>query len=248
MSCLLCDDVSVDQRDAGVVVWDVDGTLIPADLRWLRRSIAQTYGIGESSVVFPKAKVHGYTDESIVIDTAVTSGIALADAEAGLPRFSTVLAAVMQAGRDELARVQPAYPGVAESIAELHRRGFVQTVLTGNLRAAAEVKVASLNVRDALDLQIGAYGSDHRDRFQLAAVVARRYRDKFGVELAPERTVVVGDAPNDIACARSAGFRVVVVAHRESREELASHGPDAVLDYLDPELVVATITSLVRGA
>ncbi len=124
----------------------------------------------------------------------------------------------MQAGRAELARVQPAYPGVAESIGELHRRGFVQT-----------------------------YGSDHRDRFQLAAVVARRYRDKFGVELAPGRTVVVGDAPNDIACARSAGFRVVVVAHRESREELVSHGPDAVLDHLEPELVVATITSLVRG-
>ncbi|WP_240670716.1 HAD family hydrolase [Actinoplanes solisilvae] len=245
-SCLLCDDVLVDQRDAGVVVWDVDGTLIPADLRWLRRSIAQTYGIGEPSVVFPKAKVHGYTDESIVVDTAVASGIAPADAEAGVPRFSTVLAAVMQAGRDELARVQPACPGVVESIAELHRRGFVQTVLTGNLRAAAEIKVASLNVRDGLDLQIGAYGSDHRDRLQLAGVVARRYREKFGVELAPERTVVVGDAPNDIACARYAGFRVVVVAHRESREELASHGPDAVLDRLDPELVVATITSLVQ--
>ena len=137
---------------------------------------------------------------------------------------------------------------MAESIAELHRQGFVQTVLTGNLRAAAEVKVASLNVQGELDLQIGAYGSDNRDRFQLAAVVARRYRDKFGVELAPERTVVVGDAPNDIACARYAGFRVVVVAHRESREELVIHGPDAILDRLEPDLVVATITSLVSGS
>jgi phosphoglycolate phosphatase len=211
----------------------------------LRRSIAQTYGIDESAVIFPEKKVHGYTDESIVVDTAIASGISPVDAEAGIARFGAVLAEVMRAGREELGRVQPPYPGAAESIAELHRRGFVQTVLTGNLRAAAAVKIASLGVRDELDLQIGAYGSDARDRFQLTGVVARRYRDKYAAELVPERTVVVGDAPNDIACARQAGFWAVVVAHRVSREELARHNPDAVLDRLEPDLVLATITSLV---
>jgi len=244
---LLCDDGQVAHRDAGVVVWDVDGTLIPADLRWLRRSIARTYEIAESAVIFPEKKVHGYTDESIVVDTAVASGIAEADAEAGIARFGVVLTDVMEEGRDELARVQPLYPGVIESITKLHQLGFVQTVLTGNLRHAAEVKVASLGMRDELDLEIGAYGSDHRDRFQLPAVVARRYRDTYGVELAPERTVVMGDAPNDIACARNAGWWAVVVAHRTSRKELAVHNPDAVLDRLDPDLVVATITSLVQA-
>lgn len=243
-SCLLCDDGLVVHRDAGVVVWDVDGTLIPADLRWLRRAIAGTYGIADSAVTFPEKKVHGYTDESIVVDSAVASGITTADAEAGVARFGVVLAEVMDAGRDELARVQPPYPGVAETIAALHQGGFTQTVLTGNLRAAAEVKVASLGVGIELDLEIGAYGSDHRDRFQLPVVVARRYREKYGVELAPERTVVVGDAPNDIACARTAGFWAVVVAHRVSREELAGYGPDAVLDRLEPERVVTTIAAL----
>lgn len=234
----------MDGRDAGVVVWDVDGTLIPADLRWLRRAIARTYGIDELAVTFPEKKVHGYTDESIVVDTAVASGINAADAEAGVARFGKVMAEVMDAGHDELARVQPPYPGVVESIAALHRRGFVQTVLTGNLRHAAEVKVASLGVGDELDLDIGAYGSDDRDRFQLTAVVARRYRDKYGTPLLPARTVVVGDAPNDIACARNAGFRAVVVAHRASREELAGYEPDAVLDRLDPDLLVSTIAGL----
>ena len=228
------------------MVWDVDGTLLPADLRWLRRSIARTYGIEESAVTFPEKKVHGYTDESIVVDTAVASGIGASDAEAGIAGFGRILTEVMEAGRDELARVQPPYPGVVESIAELHRRGFVQTVLTGNLQAAAEIKVASLGLRDELDLEIGGYGSDHRDRFELTAVVAGRYRDKYGTELMPGRTVIVGDAPNDIACAKNAGFGAVVVAHRVSREELASHDPDAVLDRLDPDLVVATVTSLVH--
>ncbi|GID59895.1 hydrolase [Actinoplanes couchii] len=227
-----------------MVIWDVDGTLIPADLRWLRRAVAQTYDIDEQAVRFPDKKVHGYTDESIVVDTAVASGIAAADAEAGVTRFGGVLAEVMDAGRDELARVQPAYPGVAESIAALQQRGYVQTVLTGNLRYAAEVKIASLGVGDVLDLGVGAYGSDDRDRFQLTAVVAQRYREKYGRDLVPGRAVVVGDAPNDIACARNAGFRAVVIAHRVAREELASHEPDAVLDRLDPGLLVSTIAGL----
>ena len=72
------------------MVWDVDGTLIPADLRWLCRSIARTYGIAEAAVIFPEKKVHGYTDESIVIDTAIASGIASSDAAAGVTRFHLV--------------------------------------------------------------------------------------------------------------------------------------------------------------
>jgi phosphoglycolate phosphatase len=198
---VLCDDEPMEHRDAGLVVWDVDGTLIPADLRWLRRSIARTYGIDEAAVIFPEKKVHGYTDESIVIDIAITSGVASSDAEAGVPRFHQFLAEVMESGRDELARVQPPYPGVVDSIAELRRQGFVQTVLTGNLQVAAEIKIQSFDLERELDLEIGGYGSDERDRFRLAGVVARRYQNKYGAVLVPHRTLVVGDAPNDIACA-----------------------------------------------
>lgn len=31
----------------GLVIWDIDGTLIPADLRWLRRAIVRTYSLGD---------------------------------------------------------------------------------------------------------------------------------------------------------------------------------------------------------
>jgi hypothetical protein len=99
----------------GVVVWDVDGTLIPADLRWLRRRIAKTYRIPEAQVVFPERRVHGYTDESIVVDAAVTSGVLPTTAEQGLGRFADVLAEVMEDGREELLREQPSYPGAAET-------------------------------------------------------------------------------------------------------------------------------------
>lgn len=226
------------------MVWDVDGTLIPADLRWLRRAIARTYELAESAVVFPAAKVHGYTDESIVVDTAISSGVERGTAEAGVPRFHDLISQVMADGRDELARDQPAYPGAQETIRALHDAGFIQTVLTGNLRSAAEIKLSTAGLDDYLDLRIGGFGSDARDRFDLPAVVEQRFSAVYGRPLEASSAVIIGDAPNDIACARHAGFRVIVVAHRVTRQELAQHQPDAILDSLNAQQVVTAVTEL----
>jgi phosphoglycolate phosphatase len=242
-----CDDASMNLSSAGLVIWDVDGTLIPADLRWLTRAIARAYGIAQSEVVFPDKKVHGYTDESIAVDTAIASGVDPSAAEAGIPAFRHAIAAVMHEGRQELAEVQPAYPGAAASIAALHGRGFIQTVLTGNLRSAAEVKLDVAGLDELLDLRIGGFGSDARDRFQLPAVVAQRYSAIYGEPLDPGRVIVIGDAPNDIACARHADFRVAVVAHRIGHQELESYEPDLVLDSLDPTTVVAAVSLLLSA-
>ncbi|WP_245671327.1 HAD family hydrolase [Nocardia amamiensis] len=227
-------------------MWDIDGTLIPADLRWLRRAVARTYGIQETDVVFPAARVHGYTDESIVVDTAVASGVSPEQAELGVARFHEELVLVMAEGEEELARDQPAYPGAAEAIAALDGQGFVQTVLTGNLRAAAEFKLRVAGLNSHLDLEIGGFGSDARDRFELPAVVAKRFAARYGDALDAERTIVIGDAPNDIACARHAGFHVIAVAHRIDRDELVQHSPDVILDELGASIVVSAVRSLIR--
>ncbi|MFG1881945.1 HAD family hydrolase [Micromonospora sp. NPDC049102] len=237
----------MNHRSAGLVIWDVDGTLIPADLRWLTRAIARAYGLAESAVIFPDKKVHGYTDESIAIDTAIASGVDPLAAEAGIPAFRQAIAAVMQEDRQELAEVQPPYPGAAASIAELHDRGFIQTVLTGNLRSAAEVKLHVAGLDEFLDLRIGGFGSDERDRFQLPAVVARRYSAIYGDQLDSARVIVIGDAPNDIACARHADFHIAVVAHRIGRQELTTYEPDLVFDSLEPKKVVAAVSSLLMS-
>jgi phosphoglycolate phosphatase len=232
---------------AGLVVWDVDGTLIPADLRWLRRAVARTYDLQEQDVIFPGKRVHGYTDESIVVDTAIASGVGPELAEQGIGRFHVELTQVMADGEAELARDQPAYPGAAEALAALHDDGFIQTVLTGNLRVAAEVKMRVAGLDTYLDMSIGGYGSDARDRFALPAIVADRFAARYSTPLDPGRTVVIGDAPNDIACARHAGFHVIAVAHRMTRDDLAEHSPDAILDRLSADAVSAAVRSLTNG-
>lgn len=228
---------------AGLIIWDVDGTLIPADLRWLRRAVARTYDIEESAVVFPAARIHGYTDESIVVDTAIASGVASETAEEGFSRYADVLMQVMRQGEAELARDQAAYPGAVQTIATLAEHGYVQTALTGNLRVSAEFKLTAAGLNSHLDLEIGAFGSDARERFDLPAFVADRYQAKYQHPIEPARTVIIGDAPNDIATARHAGFGVVAVSHRITSEELWEHSPDAVVDRLDPDEVLEAIRS-----
>ncbi|MFE6923373.1 HAD family hydrolase [Nocardia sp. NPDC057663] len=235
------------ETHAGLVVWDVDGTLIPADLRWLRRAVAGTYQLDESAVVFPTSRVHGYTDESIVIDTAIASGVTEEAAEEGLNRYPDVLMDVMSRGEAELARDQAAYPGAARTIAAMAEHGYVQTALTGNLKVSAAFKLAVTGLDAQLDLEIGAFGSDARDRFDLPAFVADRYEARFGYPLDPARTVIIGDAPNDIATARHADFGVIAVAHRLTSEELAEHSPDAIVDRLDPDTVLKAIHTTMRS-
>jgi phosphoglycolate phosphatase-like HAD superfamily hydrolase len=240
-----CENRDMSIARSGLVVWDVDGTLIPADLRWLRRAIARTYRLPETAVVFPVAKVHGYTDDSIVIDTAVYSGVPSDVAEAGVSRFHEEMAVVMEEGHEELMRDQPPYPGVIDTLAALHTAGFRQTVLTGNLRLAAEIKLGVNGLDRHLDLSIGGFGSDARNRFDLPAIIAQRFANSQGHPLEADQTVVIGDAPNDIACARHAGFHVIVVTHRLKRQELEEHSPDLILDRLEPDAVVAAVTELV---
>jgi phosphoglycolate phosphatase-like HAD superfamily hydrolase len=90
-----------------------------------------------------------------------------------------------------------------------------QSVLTGNVRQLAEVKLAALGLRDPLDLCIGAYGDDHEVRAELVHVARRRAEAVHGRvpgDFAGESTVVVGDTPLDIEAALATGARAVGVA------------------------------------
>ena len=121
-----------------------------------------------------------------------------------------------------------------------------QSVLTGNIRSVAEVKLAALGLREWLDLCIGAYGDDHEDRTELVAVARRRAAAVHGRSAAAfegPATVVIGDTPLDIAAALAAGARAVGVATGSySADDLAMAGADAVLpDLTDTATVLRAL-------
>ncbi len=121
----------------------------------------------------------------------------------------------------------------------------VASVLTGNLEANARVKLAALGLAGALDLAVGAYGSDHHDRRELVPVALRKLHRLRGVRLRSADVWVVGDSPRDLACARATDARCLLVAtNKHPLDELAALEPDAaVADLGDVEAVVELLIS-----
>ncbi len=123
---------------------------------------------------------------------------------------------------------------------------YVSTLLTGNIEAAAYLKLELAGLSEFFQLP-GAFGDSSFDRRDLPAIAAQRINKYLGAELQPEQFVVIGDTPNDIACARHFGARVLAVAsgRMHSAKELLEHEPDALVpDLLDVELVMTALDEM----
>jgi phosphoglycolate phosphatase-like HAD superfamily hydrolase len=119
----------------------------------------------------------------------------------------------------------------------------VQSVLTGNVRAMAEMKLSALALDAHLDLEIGAYGESHEVRAELVHLARDNAARRYGTDFSGPATVLVGDTPLDVAAALETGARVVAVATGgTTAARLAASGAHAVLpDLTDTEAVLAAI-------
>ena len=80
-------------------------------------------------------------------------------------------------------------------------------VLTGNLEPIAHLKLARAGLGRFFEHGQGGFGSDAEDRLDLPAIARAR---AGGYPRA--QTVVIGDTPRDIACARADEVRCIAVA------------------------------------
>jgi phosphoglycolate phosphatase len=80
-------------------------------------------------------------------------------------------------------------------------------------------------------------------RGELVAIARAKTTRKHGVEVPPDRVVLVGDTPLDVAAAREGGARAVGVATGPyDAAALLKAGADAVLpDLSDSEVVVDAV-------
>jgi phosphoglycolate phosphatase-like HAD superfamily hydrolase len=108
-----------------------------------------------------------------------------------------------------------------------------QSVLTGNVRQLAEVKLDAVGLRYPLDLCIGAFGDDHEIRSELIHLARRRACAVYGnsaSDFSGTATIVIGDTPLDIEAALAADARAVGVATGGySVQDLEAAGAHAVL-------------------
>jgi len=124
---------------------------------------------------------------------------------------------------DLSAFVAPGVPAALDAVAA-DPAVYRQALVTGNVEAIARRKLASAGLGHHFMPGQGGFGSDAEDRSALPGVARARAGG-----WPRERTVVIGDTPRDIACARADGVRVVGIATGPfSAEALAE--ADAVVD------------------
>ena len=220
------------------MLWDVDGTLV--DTHGIGgavfdRALALVLGTGPPSRIV----LSGKTDPQIAREYLVL--MAVDDPDGRLAAVIEALEAEVARSATLIAETGEALPGVRQLLERLAAEASVhQTLLTGNTEANAAVKLAALDLDGWLDLEIGAYGSDHADRLELVPMALDKARRLRGLDVERERTWVVGDTANDLACARAGGVRCLLVATgRTPFDDLVPLGADALLpDLSDVDLVL----------
>jgi len=129
-------------------------------------------------------------------------------------------------------------PGIAALISTLDQRAqargdVVLGVLTGNFRRATELKI-SLSGLGLERFPVIACAEHGRTRNELPHIAMQLAQQMSGQPVAPARTIIVGDTPRDIECAKACGCRVVSVATGHySVAQLKDAGGELVLPTLE---------------
>jgi phosphoglycolate phosphatase-like HAD superfamily hydrolase len=223
-------------QPAVLVLWDIDHTLLAAQGvgAAVYRSAFQA-ATGKPMRVMPRFA--GRTELAIMRETLIRNEVAPTDD--AISELTDRLVEGFERARDELADRGRVLPGAAATLAALAGDGTVyQSVLTGNLREVARIKLEVFGLDAHLDLASGAYGEDHTDRAELVGFAQYRASRRFAVPFDNARTVLIGDTLNDVRAALAAGVAVIGVATGENEsDDLRSAGAGVVLTALDPDSV-----------
>ncbi|MDT5272100.1 MAG: phosphoglycolate phosphatase [Acidobacteriota bacterium] len=235
-------------HDLRIILWDIDGTLV----RSRRQGVFKDYTTPVMVRVFGTAGrlhelgVSGMTDLQIVSEALRDEGFT---AEQVRGRAGELVPLYLEE-LERLTRAEQVFyalPGAREALEALEREPrYLNSLLTGNVEPAARLKLRLVGLGDFFQLP-GAFGEDSHDRRDLPAVARERISRHLGIDLSPDQLIVIGDTPNDIACARHFGARAVAVATGRSytAADLLAHKPDAILpDLKDTGLLLHTLAAL----
>jgi phosphoglycolate phosphatase-like HAD superfamily hydrolase len=214
-------------------LFDIDGTLIStggaSDRAW-RRAFEELQGV--------------------TVDVGQYTGTGVTDPQVGLTSFRGALG--REPSRQEMACLMAArlrylpeevsssetyrvMPGAERLLRRLAEEGRLLGLLTGNVEAAAHIKLARAGLNRYFSF--GAYGSDAVERSAVARRALERAQLVFGGSLERDLCMCIGDTPRDIEAAHGAGIRITGVATGEyGFEKLRQAGADFTVESLEDRL------------
>ena len=222
-------------------LFDVDGTLVHvggSGRRALESAFGEVFDVADPRALMKPIRFDGNTDRVILGDAISRAGISRDRFDAVREVFD---AAYLRHLRALLQRPDPGFrvlPGVTSLLQLLETRGDALALMTGNTEPGARAKLEPFGLNRYFPT--GAFGSDHEDRRELAALARRRAEAATARRFATENVVVVGDSVMDVRSGKAHGFRTVaVLTGWTSRQVLDAENPDYLFEDLcdvPPEL------------
>jgi phosphoglycolate phosphatase len=218
-----------------LVLFDVDHTLISnggAGRKALYQALQECLQVNIETLEAAHIRLAGKTDLQNVREFIVACGHEYTDAIANkildlylqcLPTF------VNRALNTDKCFM---HEGVAELLATLeHDEKIALGLLTGNLEKGAYIKLEPFNLMRFFP--IGAYGCDSASRLDLPAIAHKRAQEYYQANFTPADIVIIGDAENDVLCAKHYGaISLAVNTGTTSWEELSKQEPDYLFSSL----------------
>ncbi len=196
-------------------LFDIDGTLVQRASREhaaaVHQAIRAVHGVDVDALAI-QGNAAGRTDGEIARLYLLAAGVApeLIDARAGEVCDECCRLYTELCPSDISANV---VDGIPELLQTLSNDEHLLSLVTGNYEPVARVKLRAAGIGHFFHDGQGGFGSDAEDRAQLPPIARRRAGRAAGLDgdYPREQTVVIGDTPRDIACARADGLRCVAV-------------------------------------
>jgi len=214
-----------------LLLFDIDGTIIrshSAGRIALAKTLKDVYG---TAGPIESYHMSGKTDLRIITDLLTAAGVKHPEINGNLEL--TYEKMILNAREIYPGKGIEPCPGVTALLASLRRRKDVLLgLLTGNAKGTAPLKLSAAGINPA-QFRIGSFGSDALDRNELPAIAMSRASQLTGHEYIGKNTVIIGDTPADILCARAGKAKAIAVASGwHSADTLAQYHPDHLFENL----------------
>ncbi len=124
------------------------------------------------------------------------------------------------------------FPGVRESIEDLHSQGLTLAVCSGALRAEVEFALGLIGVRDCFATIVAAEDVQCCKPDPEGYLLVLKQLSVVDPKLTPALCLVIEDSLAGVAAARAAGLRCLGVTNTYSERELLEAGADGVVGSL----------------